>query len=500
MHVDNDRKQIGFGAILSYISIGLNALYGLAIAPFILGVLGEDNYGVYQSIASLSATIAVLDVGVSSTVQRYVAVFVAKNEKTNKIENYVGMAAIQSSVIAGLILLVGGIIISILPSLYVTFSESQIVQAKWLLFVLVLNLVLHTFENVFQGAISGHNDFLFVNSSRIISLIVRIAAILILLPIFPNALVIAIIMCTIEAILIIVEGMYLKRKYGICPKVHKWEGLLFKESLIYTLIVFLQSLIAQIDNNLDNVVIGAEMGAKYVTVYSFGLSIYAMFTQLSVAISGVMLPTVAKRIENKATYSELENLVIRIGKIQFILLGAALSGFIVLGKEFINLWLGTGFEDVYGITLVLMTPTIFELSQNVSLSILRAENKISVRLKALGIGAFINLLITVFGVRRYGYFAACFGTAMSVTIGSLVLMNIYYYKQYKFNPIRIYGSIMGKTLLCLLPAMICTYVIKTTVFSVTDWGRFLLIILCFMLVYCTFLLTIVKPQRIIRMN
>ncbi|QTE68773.1 oligosaccharide flippase family protein [Clostridiales bacterium] len=498
MHVDNARKQIGFGATLSYISIVLNAVYGLAIAPFILRVLGEDNYGVYQSIASLSATIAVLDVGVSSTVQRYVAVFVAKKERTDKIENYVGMAAIQSSIIAVIILLVGGIVICILPSLYVTFSESQILQAKWLLFALVLNLILHTFENVFQGAISGHNDFVFVHSSRIISLIVRIVAILILLPIFANALVIAIIMCAIEVILITIESMYLKRKYGIRPKLHKWEGLLFKESLIYTIIVFLQSLIAQIDNNLDNVVIGAEMGAKYVTVYSFGLSIYAMFTQLSVAISGVMLPTVAKRIENKASYSELESLVIRVGKIQFIIIGAALTGFMVLGKEFINLWLGSGFEDVYGITLVLMTPTIFELSQNVSLSILRAENKISVRLKALGIGAFINLLITVLGVRIYGYFAACFGTAMSVTIGSLVLMNIYYYKQYRFNPIRIYGSIMWKTLLCLLPAMICTYIIKTKILCVTDWGRFLLMIICFMLVYCAFLVTIVKPQKIIK--
>ena len=130
MHVDNARKQIGFGAILSYISIVLNAVYGLAIAPFILRVLGEDNYGVYQSIASLSATIAVLDVGVSSTVQRYVAEKKKKKERTDKIENYVGMAAIQSSIIAVLILLVGGIVICILPSLYVTFSESQILQAR----------------------------------------------------------------------------------------------------------------------------------------------------------------------------------------------------------------------------------------------------------------------------------------------------------------------------------------------------------------------------------
>ena len=58
-----------------------------------------------------------------------------------------------------------------------------------------------------------------------------------------------------------------------------------------------------------------------------------------------------------------------------MLLGAIFTGFFFFGKEFVFLWMGDGFDDVYYLAIILMAPAMLELCINVCLSILRAKNK-----------------------------------------------------------------------------------------------------------------------------
>ena len=51
-------KQVKYGALLSYILIVLNSIYGLVIMPFVLGTIGESEYGVYKTIGSLASSVS----------------------------------------------------------------------------------------------------------------------------------------------------------------------------------------------------------------------------------------------------------------------------------------------------------------------------------------------------------------------------------------------------------------------------------------------------------
>ena len=61
-------NQVKYGAILSYVLIIANALYGFFISPYILFQIGESSYGVYKIVASFSSAIMVLDFGIGTTV------------------------------------------------------------------------------------------------------------------------------------------------------------------------------------------------------------------------------------------------------------------------------------------------------------------------------------------------------------------------------------------------------------------------------------------------
>ena len=62
----------------------------------------------------------------------------------------------------------------------------------------------------------------------------------------------------------------------------------------------------------------------------------------------------------------------------------------------------------------------------------------------------MNAIITVIGVYNWGYYAAAIGTALSFLIGSVVVMNIYYYKKLSFHMIKIYKDIFRNIMPCLL--------------------------------------------------
>lgn len=46
-------NQLKAGAFLSYISIGLNNIVGLLYTPYMLRMLGQNEYGLYSLVASV---------------------------------------------------------------------------------------------------------------------------------------------------------------------------------------------------------------------------------------------------------------------------------------------------------------------------------------------------------------------------------------------------------------------------------------------------------------
>jgi O-antigen/teichoic acid export membrane protein len=211
----------------------------------------------------------------------------------------------------------------------------------------------------------------------------------------------------------------------------------------------------QANGNIDNIVISGVIGPAAVAVYSFGIQLFNMYESLAMAFSNLMLPVVSMQISQGASDAQLQQTVTRVGRMQFMVLGAALAGFICVGKDFIQLWLGDGFQDVYYLSLIMMIPVTFPLIQNVCLSILRARNMMRFRTASLIFTATFNAVVTVVGTRLFNYYAAAVGTGLSVVVGSIVLMNIYYHKKIGFKVFKFYFDVFKRLLLCvLIPAAV----------------------------------------------
>ena len=59
------------------------------------------------------------------------------------------------------------------------------------------------------------------------------------------------------------------------------------------------------------------------------------------------MPKVSKLVTNGADNVVLTDLMIKVGRLQFIILGFILTVFYIFGKDFINLWAGNDYNGVY---------------------------------------------------------------------------------------------------------------------------------------------------------
>ena len=80
------QQQRLYGIILSYVQLVSNVVINLAYVPFLIGSLGQSEYGLYQLMGSLIAYFSVFDFGLSNSVIRFYSLAKA-NEDWKKQEN-----------------------------------------------------------------------------------------------------------------------------------------------------------------------------------------------------------------------------------------------------------------------------------------------------------------------------------------------------------------------------------------------------------------------------
>jgi O-antigen/teichoic acid export membrane protein len=117
---------------------------------------------------------------------------------------------------------------------------------------------------------------------------------------------------------------------------------------------------------------------------------------------------------------------IRVGRIQYSLLGLIFTGFILFGQAFLFLWVGEALSGAYMMTLVIMIPLTIPLIQNLGILILQAKNKHAFRSIVYMIIAVTNVAISIPLAKRYGGLGCAITTSACLFIGNGIIMNIYY--------------------------------------------------------------------------
>lgn len=474
-------NQLKKGAILSYLSLFTSILVALLYTPIMIRLLGQSEYGLYVMIGSLIAYFSVLDLGLGNAIVRYTSRNRAVGDK--QIEAKLnGMFLILYLIIGILTILIGAIIYFYIDDIFTNgLSTSELRKAKIMVIIITINFAFSFPLAIFGSIIQAYERFVIFKLVEI----VRILAVpIITLPFLylgfgSVAMVVIVSVVNIGSLLF---NLYYCFKY-IKIKFHfgKIDLTLLKEILGYSFFVFLGVIVDQIYWNTDQFILGALVGTVSVAIYAIAMQFINMYKRFSTSISGLFLPRASIMVARKSSNEEITNEMIKYGRIQYTIMAYILTGFILFGRPFINFWAGTNYDTAYIITLIIMIPFTIPLIQNFGISILYAKNLQKFRSLVLILISILNIIITIPLVQKYSGIGAAIGTAISLTLGNTVIMNVYYHKRIGINMIRFWKNILVMTIpvlvsLCLGIGM--NYII--------DFNKFVLIpigILLYSLIY-----------------
>jgi O-antigen/teichoic acid export membrane protein len=421
-------NQLKAGAILSFIALVLNSVVSLLYTPVMLKTLGQAEYGLFVLATSTIGYIGILNFGLGNAVIRYIAKYKVMNDKEGESSLY-GMFTGMYAILGTLAFIVGMIITFSADNLFGgSLSPAELEKIQTLMFITVLNLTLTIGLGAFSFIILGHEKFVF---QKFIVILGAVSSPLISWPFLLNGYdsVAIITITTLVNIVVIACNIYFCFKViRIKISFKRIEMPLVKEVLLFSSFLFINLIVEKIYWSTDQIILGVFTGTVAVSIYALGASFSGYFAGFSQAICNVFLARVSAMVAKKAPDSELSDLFIKIGRIQFIVLSFALSGFVVFGYEFIDLWIGKDYEESYLIAILIAVPLIISLMQEMGNIILQAKNIQKFKTFVyLGVSIF-NVLLSLVLVGRWGALGCAIATAVAFFV-NLLIMNIYFWKK-----------------------------------------------------------------------
>ena len=433
------------------------------MTPLIVSHIGKGEYGIYNAIGALIGTIAILDFGLTNTVVRFVAKYKAKKDKITE-ENFLATVGSLYLIISFIVLILGCFFYLYIDNYFTKFTGDEIRIAKTMFIILILNLAIQLPGMIFIGICKGYEAFVFPETLNIVRYLLRSATVIAVLLLGGKAISLVIIDSVFNILTISISAYYVLNKLKVKIKLHKFSKPFIIEILKYSTWIFVFSIVSMLQWQSGSWILGATSLPKVLGIYGIGITLGTYYGTFSTAISSVFLPRATQMAVNNANGEQLTDMMIKIGRLSFMILMYVFGAFLLYGEQFINLWVGGGetenstrynaseCQEIYFIALIIMIGYTLPLLQAFGNSILEAKNKISFK-------AIIYLVFMILGAITGGFASVkygAFGMVSGLVIAWLIAQNImsfYYHKKIGLNIIRFFKEVLSKSLLFVIIAV-----------------------------------------------
>lgn len=477
-------NQLKAGVVLNYVVIILNTVVGLLYTPYMLRMMGQSEYGLYSLVASVIAYLTVLDLGFGNAIVRYTAKFRAEKKTEEQYEMF-GMFFLLYLVIGIIAFGIGLWLYFNVGTLFGdTMTAVELGRARIMMLLLVANLAFTFPMSIWGSIIQAYEDFVFQKSLNIFRIILNTAVMICLLHFGYKAVAMVVVQTIFNVLTLVVNFIYCRRKLNIHIyfrfKHFHWGFL--KEVALYSFWIFLNAIMDRVYWSTGQFVLGAIVGTAAVAVFAIAIQLEGMYMQFSTAISSVFLPKVTAMVATNRSRKEISDLFIRTGRMQYIVLAYILSGFIIFGRQFIELWAGAGYSDAYIISLLFFIPLTVPLIQNLGITILQARNEMKFRSVLYIIIALVSLAMQIVLTRFFGGIGCAMGVSGALVVGQILIMNVYYRRRQDLD-IKTFWKEISKMSIIPIVLIFSSMLVIRHFFALDSWGKLILGIAAFSLVY-----------------
>lgn len=407
------------GAILSYVGILVNVVVALLFTPFLVSSLGQAGYGLLSIVVAFMAYLNMLDFGLNDSLLRY---FVGHRKDREATSGFFGRMFGVYILIAGLILLAGHGIAAAFPLIFAaTMSPEEIALLASMIKVMSVGAAVLIGLNPVSALIYAHERFVFMRSVEMLITLGSTGAMVVVLMQGYGPFEVAVVTALGKVVQALLSLSYAVVVLKLRPRISRPDWPELRGVAIYAAPIFVSVVVGQAFWKLDNILIGAILGAAPVAVYAIGVTFNKYFMSFATAISRIVAPDVIRRMDAGADAATLTDLMIRISRIQALALLLILGGLIVFGQRFLTLWLGPAYSISYYVMLAVLCPFALEMTGNARNLILQVKGLYWHKSTITAVMAALNIPLTILLLHLWGVVGGAISTGLAVLAGYVMI-------------------------------------------------------------------------------
>ena len=439
-------KNVSSNWVLTLVQIAVT----FVLMPFTIRMLGQDQYGTWILIASITSYLSMLALGVPMATVRFVARYSSGGEQ-EELDRAVGSCAGLYAMIGAAAMVCGIILYVVFRSIY-DLPAGLDGPASIAFGIVVIYIAAGFFGQLPYGIMSAHHDFVLKNKIQIAGLVLRLGLTYVLLTYRATFIWLAVIqLSTLTAEFAIAMIMVRRRYPHIHVRFRDFDWGMVRRIFSFSLFVLVLQVGGQLTFQTDSLVIGAFLPVSQIPYFTVASSLSVYVMEFVIAIAAVVMP-MATSLEAKGEWDQLRVVFLKWSKITLSLTLMVSVYLVVLGPRFIGWWIGDEFVGPAGAVLriLMLANLVFLPVRGVALPVLMGLGKPGRPTIAFLIASVVNLGLSIALVRPMGLNGVALGTAVpNVVYASFVLL-----LACRVLNIRItewVGYVLGRTVIGVIP-------------------------------------------------
>ena len=404
----------------SWFSLGINVLVGLFLSPFILHRLGDVQFGIWVLIFSLTGYYGIFDLGIRSSIVRYISKFTATQD-TEEVAKLIN-TGLFSYICIGVM----SMLITIVACAYVNtlfhIPRELLPTATWLLFMVGTSVALGFPLGVFGGVLEGLQRFYLLNLTNVISTLVRALLIVIFLARGYGLLTVAFITVVLPLLTSAVRVAIALYILPIPFSSRYIDRQTFREMANYSGLTFMIIVASRLRFKTDAMVIGTLLSSAAITFFSIGSRLVDYAGEVVTSLAQIFVP-MSSQSDATGNTDRLRKIFIAGNRVCAFTIFPISALLVIMGKSIIEIWVGTRYvTQSYPVLLILIIPWTMLLAQAASGRILFGIGKHGTLAIVTLIEGVSNLVLSILLVRPYGIIGDALGTAIPLGCTALFFL------------------------------------------------------------------------------
>jgi O-antigen/teichoic acid export membrane protein len=415
-----DKRQIIKNVGSSWFSLGINVALGLVLSPFIVHRLGDTAFGIWVLILSITGYYGLFDLGIGSSVIRFVSKYTATGEH-EELAKVINTSLFTYSCIGLLSFMVTAVMAARIGSMFHVPPEF-VSTARWLLIMVGAAVALGFPFGIFGGFLEGLQRFYILNWTNIAANLLRAGLIFYSLKHGGGILSVALITVVMPLLASIARGFF-ALSYCPVPFAFKYiDRSTFRRIANYSGITFTIMIAAQLKFKTDEIVIASFMSFAAVTYFNVGARIVDYAGMVVRTLSQIFVPMTSQS-EALGEMGRLRKIFLLGNRVCAMTIFPICAVLVILGKSIIEVWMGKKYVDAsYPVLVIMILCCTLWWAQGASGRILLGMSKHGTWAIVTVSEGVANLILSIILVRPYGIIGDALGTAIPLTCSMLFFM------------------------------------------------------------------------------